>query len=188
MIRKRRFPLLVVVIALMFLASGTVGVSADSGTRSFKYLIGSGFLCTLDPSACPVISRAQENDDTIAMRGAGPFTLDPKSVTGGGTFTHKNAFGTVLTTGTWTATELLSFVSYGTSPGLPPTVEGGQALMHVHLTPSGGGAGVDAVLQVHCSVGSPPPSQAEDNIKLAVQGDLNFNKGVSGFTIFIRVP
>lgn len=186
MIVRTRSWLLAGVIALTLLATVAGSAFADSGARTYTYLIASGFLCGLDPSACPVISRASENDDTITMSGAGTFSIHPGSVSGGGTFTHKDAGGTVIATGTWTATELLSFHSYGTSPGFPPTVEGGQVLMRVHLSPSGGG-GFDAILQVHCLIGTFPPG-AQEGIRLAIAGGLNFNHEVSGFTIYIRLP
>jgi hypothetical protein len=53
------------------------------------------------------------NGDQIAISGETDFTVNPKSVEGGGSFTHMNSGGTVLATGTWEATALLDYQSYG---------------------------------------------------------------------------
>ncbi len=89
--------------------------------------------------------------------------------------------------GTWTALQLLSFNSFGSgaAQGVPPQNEGGQALIRIHLSPSAGGPGFDAILRVTCLLGSPPVG-AQEGIRLAVQGGPNFNKEVSGETDFIR--
>ncbi len=156
---------------------------ADSGSRTYQYLIGTGVLCGLDPSACPVIVRSAQNGDTIEVMGEGTFSIHPKAVSGGGTFTHKNAVGDVVASGSWTALELLSFKGYGTSPGFPATFEGGQGLMLVHLTSAA--ASFDAVMQVDCLIGK-TPAGAIEGITLNVQDVLNFNQEVSGLTLYIR--
>jgi hypothetical protein len=169
-----------IVFGFLLLARGAPA-SAQSATVTYNYLTGSGLLC---PGGCPDVASAP-NGDTITITGSGTLSIHPESVTGNGTFTHKDASGTVLAEGTWTAQQLLSFVSYGTSPGSPPTFEGGKALVRIHLTPNAGGAGFDAVLRITCLVGSPPPS-AHEGIRLNVQDVINFNKEVSGATLFIR--
>ncbi len=167
--------------------------SADSGHAEYKYLIGTGLLCGLDPSACPTIAMA-ENGDTIEIAGEGTLSIHPKSATGSGTFAHKDSNGNILATGTWEATELLSFHSYGdgTPQGLPANFEGGLALIRVHLLPDAGGPGFDAIMQVDCLLGKVPGENGKSNgvvegIRLAVQGGTNFNKEVSGFTLFIKL-
>ena len=169
--------------AFVLVLSLAIGMSAyaDSGARTYTYLLGTSFLCGLDPSACPDIARAP-NGDTVTITGAGTFSIHPKSVTGGGGFVHKNAAGAVLVSGTWTATQLLAFHSFGNQPDLPPELEGGHALIRVHLSP-----GFDAILQVDCAIGKVPPGHGE-GVRLAVQNVLNFNEKVSGFTVFIRMP
>ena len=83
--------------------------------------------------------------------------------------------------GTWTAAELISFVSYGSAgPSFPPGFEGGKAVILVHTS-----VGFDAILTVICAFGSPPAGQHE-GIHLNVQDVINFNKQVSGFTLFIQ--
>jgi hypothetical protein len=161
-------------------ASITPDTLAQSGAASFQYLIGTGPVCNLGPGACPDVSRAP-NGDTIAIAGQGTLSIHAKTVTGGGTFTHKAPDGTVRASGTWTATQLLSFNSYGTAPDVPPAFEGGFAVIRIHLS-----AGHDGILQVNCTIGSPPPNKFE-GVRLAVESALNFNEVVSGATLFIRL-
>lgn len=175
----KRF-LLAVAAALAVALAGSTTAFADSGARSYDYLLGTSFLCGLAPSACPDIARAP-NGDTVTLAGSGTFDIHAKSVTGGGTFIHKSAAGATLAGGTWTATELLAFHSYGTAAGLPSTFEGGQALIRVHLS-----VGLDGILSVNCAIGAPPPSGQPEGVRLDVPGVINFNKQVSGFTLFIR--
>ncbi len=169
-----------IVFGLLLLVRGTPA-SAHSDTVTYNYLAGSGLIC---PAGCPDVASAP-NGDTITIAGSGTLSIHPNSVTGNGTFIHKDASGTVLGEGTWTAQQLLSFVSYGTSPAFPPNFEGGKALVRIHLSPSTGGAGFDAVLRITCLIGSPPAS-AKEGIRLDVQDVINFNKEVSGETLFIR--
>lgn len=178
---------IVVVFGLVLLGMGALGTKADSGSANFVYLAGSGFLCGLSPSACPDVADAS-NGDTIHLSGTGTLSIHPKSVSGAGTFTHKDSAGNTLATGGWTAMELLSFNDYGTSPGVPPALHGGLAIIRVHLSPSAGGPGVDAILEVDCALGKVPPGH-EEGVRLAIQAaDTNFNKKVSGFTVFIELP
>ncbi len=123
------------------------------------------------------------NGDTIAMTGSGSIGVHPKSATGGGTFTHKNAAGTTLASGTWTATDLLSFKDYGTDPSLPPTLHGGNALILVNLF-IGSTLVHTGILDVDCAIGKVPSGHGE-GVRRVVQGGLNFNTKVSGFTVFI---
>jgi hypothetical protein len=180
---------LILVAVIVATLSGLLApdASADSGAAVFKYGIGG-------PAAGPDFSfltgppRAMaDNGDTVAISGHGTLSVHAKAASGGGTFTHRNAAGKVLVSGTWTARDLLSFNSYGTSPGLPAIFEGGAALIRVHLTPAAGGPGFDAILTVACLVGKPPAGAAE-GVRLNVQDVLNFNKTVaeSGQTLFIR--
>jgi len=87
--------------------------------------------------------------------------------------------------GTWTAIQLMSFRSFGNSPELPSNFVGGQAIMLVQLS-VGGKQVHTAVLTVICEVGTPPDGLHE-GFKLAVKDTpFNFNKQVSGITLFIN--
>ena len=180
----KRLLLLAVAAAVFTFPAGT-GALADSGARSYDYLLGAGLLCSLDPSACPDIAQAP-NGDTVELTGSGTLDIHAKSVTGGGAFVHKNAAGAVLASGTWTAEKLLSFHSYGTQPGFPSSFEGGQAAIEVTLVDAAGVAVHTGTLWVYCEVSAPPPAGQGEGVRLNVPGVVNFNKLVSGFTLFIR--
>ncbi len=166
-------------IASLSMSLGTA-FAAPVATVNYEYHIGDHFLGVVHGPAIAMSS----NGDTIEVEGSGNLNVHPKSVTGGGTFTHKDKDGNVLASGTWTATELLSFKSYGSGvpQGTPPEFEGGLALIRVHLSP-----GFDAIMQVDCLLGN-PPAGAKEGIRLVVQGALNFNKEVSGDTLYVRLP
>jgi hypothetical protein len=153
-------------------------------SASYGWHAGDAFLPPLVP---PDVAEAA-NGDRIILTGTGTLTLHPKSATGGGTFTHTTAEGTVLATGTFTATELLSFESYGPSPLLPPFLNSGQALIRVALVPDGSTTSIDGILRVECVLpGSTFPGGKEEGINLLLPGLANFNHQVSGATVFVRI-
>ena len=173
---------LVAGITLLLAMSLANVVFADSGARTYIWLAGAEPICTMiGPSACPDVAKAG-NGDTVSIAGSGTFTIHPDSVTGSGTFIHKDSAGNVKASGTWTATKLVSFVSYGSGSlqGLPPSFEGGKAVIRIHAS-----VGVDALLTVFCILGS-PPSGVDEGIRLNVQDIINFNVQVGGATVFIR--
>jgi hypothetical protein len=53
------------------------------------------------------------NGDQIAITGEGEFSVNPNSINAAGAFTHTDSSGNVRATGTWTATALLNYQSYG---------------------------------------------------------------------------
>lgn len=140
-------------------------------------------------------SRAA-NGDTFTIstsEDGGSFSPTSKAADGEGEFTHRASDGTLKGTGTWVAEKLLSYHSFGPATadqtaefGLPPGSEGGDAKLAVHLTPESGGAGFDAVLDVICLLGTPPPS-AQEGVTLVVEKvGLNFNDIVEGDNLFVR--
>ena len=147
-------------------------------TVNYSYILGEEPVEGPDESSAP-------NGDVLVLTGSGTLSIYPKSVSGGGTFEHHNAAGVVKGTGTWSATQLTSFVSYGNDPTLPPELEGGKSIMQIHLTPSSGGPGFNGILQVHCLIGN-FPAGAHEGVRLEVQGIINFNHEVEGETVFIR--
>ncbi len=178
---------LLVVLAAGALPSGpSTAHAANPSAATYQYLIGSGAVCDL--VSCPEKSSAP-NGDVLSLAGAGTFSTHPGSATGGGTFTHANASGTVLVTGTWTATGLVSFVDFGIASELvdllPPGSTGGRVVLRVHISPAAGGPGFDALMTVICDLESNPPGQ-EEVARVVVPGHINFNKHVSGGNIFIK--
>lgn len=129
------------------------------------------------------------NGDTVAVTGMGTFGVHPKSVSGGGTFTHTLASGGTLT-GTWTATKLRSFQPYGCGvvfgTPLPENFCGGRVLMRVTLVPDAAPSlSFQGRLWIYCLIGNPPAS-ASEGIRLSVPGLINFNKVVGGENVYIK--
>ncbi len=180
----RRFAaILTLAVCASFLAAGAAQAATVKDT--FDYHIGDGFAVLNNTG-----DRAMaENGDIVTVRGSGTFDVIAKTATGGGTFTHKNSGGSVVATGTWTATGLLSFQSYGdgTPQGTPPTFFGGRAALAVALTPTGTGLKIPGILEVECLLGD-PPGGAHEGIRLLVKDDINFNQTVrhGGATVFVR--
>ena len=117
---------------------------------------------------------------TIFIRGHGTLEAGPGgSATGGGTFSITGG-----PTGTWTATGVEGFVSYGTalpgSPFPPPPATGGMAKLRVSFS-----NGEDGVLTIFCIIGSPPPSVGEGIHLILGDGVSNeYTDEGRGFTIF----
>jgi hypothetical protein len=192
--RQSRSVPLIVALVLIFSVTGVIdvrGVSANGsrGHSAFRYLVGSGFtelgqVCDLG-IPCPDEAIAS-NGDTIELSGEGKLHL-PHSVSGGGSFLHKDFAGNVQQVGTWTAKRLLSFESLGPGTGTPPTWEGGRALIRVHLVADEGGLETDAILEVGCELPGNPPGIIE-GVKLKVVDGLNFNQTIEPrATLFINL-
>src|SRR5260370_5866485 len=93
---------------------------------------------------------------SIFFKGIGTVQAGPGgTATGGGTYSINGG-----PTGTWTATAVDGFVSYGTRlPGStlpPPPATGGKATLRVSMSD-----GQTGVLTIFCIIGSPPPSVGE---------------------------
>jgi hypothetical protein len=168
-------------VACALFASPTTA-SGDSATHSFQLVM-----------EVPNVSQAP-NGDRVAITGEGEFQVHPKAVEAEGEFTHTDAAGTVLAAGTWTATKLLAYQSYGCGvvegDPLPPNFCGGKLKMRVVLTPEGTSLQIPAILTVFCIIGPNPPNSHDDpsgeGITLVVPGVINFNKHVSGMNIYIQ--
>jgi hypothetical protein len=175
----------VLVVALGGLLTG--GASAAAGSETYQLVL-----------EVPNVSEAP-NGDRIAVTGEGMFSVQPKSVSASGTFTHTDSQGNVVGTGTWTATDMLSFQLYGCgivhnfpTPGattpLPPNFCGGMLKLRVLLT--AGSMQHEGYLTVFCIVGENPPDSHDDptgeGVHLVVPGINNFNKIVTGMNIYIR--
>jgi hypothetical protein len=175
--RTFRFVSFLIALAVTLSIPGATGAWADSGFAALTYVLGA--------FVPPVVAMAA-NGDTIELIGGGTLSIHPKSVSGGGTFTHKDSSGAVLESGAWTATQLLTFVSYPVDPALqlPPSFAAGYSRMRIHLTSTSGGPEFDAILALDCEFGLNPPGHEEEGVRLAVQGGPNFNEKVSGFTLF----
>ena len=154
------------------------------GNVNYEYLIGTGFTS----EEGKVISMAP-NGETVEILGNGTFSTKPKMITGSGTAIHRNKNGTIVARGTWQATKLISFKSYGSASAqsLPKEFEGGRALIKVSIKPDGFNQSFDGTLTVTCLLGDEVPKKQEEGIRLAIRAvPINFNKEISGATLFVR--
>ena len=160
----------------------------DQGSSaSYDWHVGDAFLIALNPAFGPDVAEAP-NGDRVIVSGTGTLGIHPKAASGGGTFTHRSSAGTVIGTGTWQVTDLLSFVSYGPSltGAAPPSFTAGRALLRILIFPEGANAGISAILDVECHVpGSVVPGGIEEGINLRVPGIANFNEQAGGNTLFV---
>jgi hypothetical protein len=138
---------------------------------------------------------AAANGDQIAVTGEGEFSVHPKAVEAEGEFTHTDSSGAVLATGTWTATGLLSYHSYGCGEvfgtPIPPEFCGGAVKMRVTLTPDGTSMQVPGILTVYCVIGPHPPHSIlgplGEGVTLKVPGIQNFNHSSGGDNVYIQI-
>src|SRR3989475_6830688 len=126
--------ILLLLSALLLTGFLPATVFADNGHKTYQYLLGVDPLCSLAPDACPDVSSAP-NGDMVAVAGMGTFDIRSMTATGSGTFVHKMADGTIRASGTWEATRLLAFHSFGSGSlqGLPSNFQGGPAIIKVTL-------------------------------------------------------
>jgi hypothetical protein len=123
----------------------------------------------------------------------GTFSVHPKSIEASGEFEHFLADGTLFASGTWTATELISYQSYGCGEvlgdPLPPDLCGGALKFGVVLsTPIGD---LDGILTVFCILGPKVPASHDqlsgEGVTLVVPGVLNFNHTAGGENVYIQI-
>src|SRR6266487_7091281 len=134
-----------ILLALAFTAAAvlvpTVAV-ADSATHSYLLEMGE-----------PNLGVAA-NGDQVAITGGGEFSVNPNAVGAAGGFTHTDSSGNVLATGTWTATGLINYQSYGCGvvfgTTIPPDFCGGAVKMRVTLTPDGTSLQLPGTMTVFC--------------------------------------
>ena len=96
----RRLILLALAVTAAVGLLPTVAV-ADSATHSYTLVMD-------EPNF-----GVAANGDQIAITGEGEFAVNPNSIEASGRFTHTDSSGTVRGMGTWTATTLIEYQSYG---------------------------------------------------------------------------
>lgn len=180
--KKQLIPLSLLALVFAILALSPLTL-AGKETSSYTWMIGTGFLEQFGP----VIAEAH-NGDTIQITGEGNLSIHPKSVTGGGTFIHRDSEGNVIGKGTWTAVELINFRSFGSGSvqDLPAEFEGGRSAFMVHIMPDGMD-GFDGMLRFDCELGDNIPEGALEGVTVHIPGVINFKKKLGGGTLFIRM-
>lgn len=185
-----RRPLLLVGALFVMLFSATATASAATSSGTFHWEAGAADVCGVAPDACPDVAMAS-NGDTLTLRAQGDMNAATGAASGGGTFEHRNSAGTLLATGTLTATRLVDFSFYGCDGhGFPSFLCGGRAAFAVHIVahPASNPSAtieLDGILQVTCLIGS-PPSGSQEGFRLNVNDVINFNKASGGDTVFIQ--
>ncbi len=171
----------------LLLVSGTASAHATTSTGTFHWDAGAGAVCAVAP--CPDVATAS-NGDTVTVRAQGDMNAATGSASGGGTFVHQNSAGALIGSGTFAATRLIDFSFYGCDgSGFPSFLCGGRAALAVHLVghPASNPSATietDGILWVTCLLGNPPRGVAE-GVRLNVKDLIDFNKSVSGATVFI---
>jgi hypothetical protein len=165
--------------------------SAHTSRATYDYHVGDALIGSI---GFPTNSQAMaSNGDVVTVVGAGSFSADGRWASGGGTFSdHVTATDTTFT-GTWTATRLISFQSYGCgelegSP-VPPNFCGGVVKLAVTATPDGSpDVTFFGALTITCVVGPDVPPRAIEGIRVNIYDVINYNKTVpeSGANIFIE--
>jgi hypothetical protein len=175
--KRRSALILLAAAALLGLAPGSAGADPNNAAGTWELHL-----------EVPNVSMASSGD-TLAITGMGVFSVHPKSVTASGAFTHTLVGGGTLT-GTWTATDLLSFEFYGCGvieslgATLPPDFCGGVLKMRVVFRPDGTSLAIPGIITIYCIVGPQAASShdepSEEGMSAVVPGIDNFNKIVSG--------
>lgn len=189
---KRRLTILAIAIPAMvaLITSSVAAVAAQNEEITYEWLACGGIL--EDGPSCPNTTFAS-NGDSIEITGAGELTDGTNSASGGGTFVHKDADGNVVGAGTWVATELLNFKTYGPSPETPADWRTGLARIRVDLMVDGVEV-AEGILSIGCRLpGVKLPPSLFEGVKLNIQDGLNFNRVQTegemppgGVTLFIE--
>lgn len=157
---------------------------AHAPAAGFSYAFGE------EPGAPSAIAKNGDEIEISLNVDLAPFSLHPKTVSGGGDFTIRNAAGDVLSEGSWTATKLRSFRSYGATEVEPGVfLVGGSLQLHIELS-----TGQKGILRLNCTdFGNPPPG-AVQGMALQVVGGQHFTSvwpfppagPTQGFTFFVE--
>jgi hypothetical protein len=166
----------------------TGGALADSATQTFLLV-----------AEAPNVGVAA-NGETIEItcesgeHVCGTFAVHPKSIEASGEFAHFLADGALFASGTWTATELISYQSYGcgevAGEPIPPDLCGGVVkFVAAFSTPIGE---LDGIITVFCVVGPKAASSHDEpsgeGVTVVVPGIINFNHTGGGENVYVQIP
>jgi hypothetical protein len=172
-VRRVLFGIVVISALVAALApTSALGAGTESSSHgTFGWVVG---------ATTPFATATAPDGSSISMKGKGSLTAGPGSMaSGGGTYMKSNG-----ETGTWRATGLDSFVSYGTSTiAAVPGATGGEAKLRISL--SNGQSGTLTIICV--APGSqPPPSRMEGiQVILGAGASGEYTMETHGNTVFI---
>jgi hypothetical protein len=192
---------------ILFLSAGLT--RAQSSSANYSFVVASGFLCDpADSGNCLAVAKSA-NGDSYEISGVGTFESKNKSVKAAGTFNHKSTNGSVVETGVWTASDLISFDSYGTAPAAliqkgaafgHPQIRSAKRSLPSDLVPTGGlaifrialmplsGPTKTAVLQVNCALGDVPHERSVEGIRITLErSNSEYSEETSGRIIFLAM-
>ena len=194
---KRIAAMLAVFVLVPALAGGAQAES-DNLSAKMDYYVSDAFIQSIgEPPQTGAQATATVGGDHVRIVGTGTFNTAAGTATGGGTFVHTNASDVLVGFGTWTATSLVSFTSYGCGlrggAPFPANLCGGLATMKVHtsgtlVNPPRGHVEHDAILTIECKLGTPPVTAHEGITLDARPGGPNFdmtNDSEHGETLFV---
>jgi len=186
---KRRFAVavgLAAMVAALAAPSAVGGEDNGTGNTAVTYSVT---MNTPNGAKAPSGDRVRVQC-TFGLGGCGTFTTKDKAVNMSGTFVHTDSAGNVVGSGTWVATQLISYAAYGCGvvdfdgPGgpppvtIPPFICGGALKLSVLLT--AGTQQFEGILTIFCIVGENPPNShdelAEEGVTLNIPGVINFNQ------------
>ena len=170
---------LFIVATACWILTTSIPLQADPPGSEYQFLLGSA----LGAGFPEVLSMAADGS-TIELIGQGTFTLGPKSISGGGTYTIWDADGDVLFEGDWEATQLEAFHSYASDPPESlPAFEGGKMNAKIELEGLG-----EAHLTVWCALGPKTPPGVIDLVRVDI-GSWHFDEIANDFspTVFVRL-
>ena len=138
----RRHRATILAIAFGLALAMPAATSAHTSKAAYDYHVGDALIGSI---GFPTNSQAMaDNGDVVTIVGTGSFSADGKWADGGGTFRHHVAATDATITGTWVATSLISYQSYGCGADagapLPPNFCGGVvklAITHPGCEPLG---------------------------------------------------
>jgi hypothetical protein len=182
--RSRRLGLAIAAAALLVTTPGPV--LGDSASHSYV-LMAEGANIGVAPSGDTVHVTCEATEGMC-----GTFNVNPKSIEASGEFQHFLPDGSLFAEGTWTATELITYQSYGCGEvfgqPIPPDLCGGAVKFRATFsTPIGELTGT---ITVFCVVGPKAPASIEhaftEGVTVVVPGIVNFNHPGGGENVYIQ--
>ncbi len=172
--RRGTVVLIGVLVALIAATAGGALLRAarsDGGETAFYFSVGTKNTAT----------TGAFHGDSIVLFGSGTF--GDGGVDGTGVFSISTGLpptsSNSVAHGTWTATQFVSFVSFGVAN---LRAEGGQLVIHVTLSFDDGSTVSGVTLTMICRVGlTAPPPPAEG---VTLSGPIVFDTSVTGITTF----